>query len=387
MEGFNPIGLLFSAAGHAREAWAKRQEHGGSFKAAAQRESELIGKTQLKATAFHVGARYMRDSMSMAARRGDYAMMALYNIGHGILQRHAQKTQHEQQTFELTKMVERGEHHHLTASQLRHVADNAHMFGGPNAETIKAKAQEAEVDRERNKQHAKIKVAQEKAAAAAAANAEARKAGEERRAAQKAQKEAEREKREAQRKQDKDAEKAARDKERAARAAKEEAAAKERAHKNSPEGVRQQMLARQHAKIAMMSSPEYMELRKKEMQLKQSVKAAAKEQQRNQTTYKPKGPGRPDEGKGTGKSKAEMVGAKPGKGGLKGTTAGKKKGAPKMEGVNPADYDAQGRNIHTGQLARGSVRATLIDLGKVKPSKVRPSVKGAARKSKKPPQT
>lgn len=387
MEGFNPIGLLFSAAGHAREAWAKRQEHGGSLKAAAQRESELIGKTQLKATAFHVGARYMRDSMSMAARRGDYAMMALYNIGHGILQRHAQKTQHEQQTFELTKMVERGEHHHLTAAQLRHVADNAHMFGGPNAETIKAKAQEAEVERERNKQHAKIKVAQEKAAAAAAANAEARKAGEERRAAQRAQKEAEREKREAQRKQDKDAEKAARDKERAARAAKEEAAAKERAHKNSPEGVRQQMLARQQAKIAMMSSPEYMELRKKELQLKQSVKAAAKEQIRNQTTYKAKGPGRPDEGKGTGKSKAEMVGAKPGKGGLKGTTAGKKKGAPKMEGVNPADYDAQGRNIHTGQLARGSVRATLIDLGKVKPSKARPSVKGAARKSKKPPQT
>ena len=93
------------------------------------------------------------------------------------------------------------------------------------------------------------------------------------------------------------------------------------------------------------------------------------------------------EGKGTGKSKAEMVGAKPGKGGLKGTTAGKKKGAPKMDGVNPADYDAQGRNIHTGQLARGSVRATLIDLGKIKPAKARPSVKGAARKSKKPSQT
>lgn len=384
MEGFNPIGLLFSAAGHARSVWEKRQEHGGNFKEAARRESEIIGKTQLKATAFHVGARYMRDSMSMAARRGDYAMMALYNIGHGILQRHAQKTAHEQQTFELTKMVERGEHHHLTSAQLRHVADNAHMFGGPNAETIKAKAQEAEVERERTRNHAKMKVAQEKAAAAAAANAEARKAGEERRAAQRQQKDAEREKREAQRKQDKEAEKAARDKERSARAAKEEAAAKERAHRNSPEGVRQQMLARQQAKIAMMSSPEYMELRKKEMQLKQSVKAAAKEQQRNQATYKAKAPGRPDEGKGTGKkNRPEVAGATSGKTPAK--AAGKKaKGAPKMEGVNPADYDAQGRNIHTGQLARGIVRATLIGLGKIKPAAARPSVKGAARKSKTP---
>lgn len=380
MEGFNPIGLLFSAAGHARSVWEKRQEHGGNFKEAARRESELIGKTQLKATAFHVGARYMRDSMSMAARRGDYAMMALYNIGHGILQRHAQKTQHEQQTFELTKMVERGEHHHLTAAQLRHVADNAHMFGGPNAETIKAKAQEAEVERERTRNHAKMKVAQEKAAAAAAANAEARKAGEERRAAQRQQKDAEREKREAQRKQDKEAEKAARDKERSARAAKEEAAAKERAHRNSPEGVRQQMLARQQAKIAMMSSPEYMELRKKEMQLKQSVKAAAKEQTRNQATYKPKGPGRPDEGKGTGKPRAEVVGAKPGKGGVRGATAAKK-GKAAEEGWM-SKFNAQGINTETGKKARGAQLAELQAAGKVK--KVRASVKGVARKSKAP---
>lgn len=382
MDGFNPIGLLFSAAGHARSVWEKRQEHGGNFKEAARRESELIGKAQLKATAFHVGARYMRDSMSMAARRGDYAMMALYNIGHGILQRHAQKTQHEQQTFELTKMVERGEHHHLTAAQLRHVADNAHMFGGPNAETIKAKAQEAEVERERTRNHAKMKVAQEKAAAAAAANAEARKAGEERRSAQRAQKEAEREKREAQRKQDKDAEKAARDKERAARAAKEEAAAKERAHRNSPEGVRQQMLAKQQAKIAMMSSPEYMELRKKEMQLKQSVKAAVKEQARNQATYKPKGPGRPDEGKGTGKQpKAEVVGAKPGK--AQGQAIAKK-GKAAEEGWMQK-FNAQGINTETGKKARGSQLAALQAAGKVK--KTRASLKSAARKSRKPPQT
>ena len=379
MEGFNPIGLLFSAAGHARSVWEKRQEHGGNFKEAARRESELIGKTQLKATAFHVGARYMRDSMSMAARRGDYAMMALYNIGHGILQRHAQKTQHEQQTFELTKMVERGEHHHLTAAQLRHVADNAHMFGGPNAETIKAKAQEAEVERERTRNHAKMKVAQEKAAAAAAANAEARKAGEERRAAQRTQKDAEREKREAQRKQDKDAEKAARDKERAARTAKEEAAAKERAHRNSPEGVRQQMLAKQHAKIAMMSSPEYMELRKKEMQLKQSVKAATKEQARNQVTYKPKGPGRPDEGKGTGKTKPELLGAKPGKAQPQGKPGSKKGKAPAESWM--ANY-TNGINNETGEPARGSVLAALQAAGKAK--KARPSVKGAARKSKAP---
>ena len=336
MEGFNPIGLLFSAAGHARSVWDKRKEYGGTFKEAARRESELIGTTQLKATAFHVGARYMRDSMSMAARRGDYAMMALYNIGHGILQRHAQKTAHEQQTFELTKMVERGEHHHLTSAQLRHVADNAHMFGGPNAETIKAKAQEAEVERERTRNHAKMKVAQEKAAAAAAANAEARKAGEERRA-------------------------------------------KERAHRNSPEGIRQQMLARQQAKIAMMSSPEYMELRKKELQLKQSVKAAAKEQQRNQTTYKPKGPGRPDEGKGTGKkNKPEVAGATSGKTPAK--AAGKKAKAPEENWMQK--FNAQGINTETGKKARGAQLAELQAAGKVK--KVRLSVKGVARKSKAP---
>jgi hypothetical protein len=384
MSDFNPISLIFSAAGHAREAWAKRQEHGGSFKAAAKREAELIGPGQLKSSLSHVGARMLKDSMSMAARRGDYAMMTLYSIGHAVVQRHAERYAHEQKTFELTKRVERGEHAHLTDHQLAHVVEHAEQFGGPNAATIKARAEAQQVERARAKNAGKVGLAEEKRKAAQAHNEESRKLAETRRTAEKAEKEARRAERDAQKTSDRAKANEARQlKEKAQREAKE-AAAKERAHANSPEAARQRAVAKMQGKIAAMSDPAYLELKRKEAQLKQSVKAAKKEQANNQQQFKGPGAGRP--------RVSEQHHAPGGKAGMKQGGKGQQvqqhggKGKQAGKAANwQENYDAQGKNKLTGKQARGETLAALQDAGKVKAKTGkgrRPSVKDAARRGR-----
>ena len=384
MSDFNPISLIFSAAGHAREAWAKRQEHGGSFKAAASKEAELIGPGQLKATATHVGARMLKDRMSMAARRGDYAMMALYHIGHAVMSRRAEQHAHAQKTFELTKQVERGEHKHMTDAQLAHVVEHSHQFGGPNAETIKARAEAQQLERARAKQAGKAAVANERRNTAQAHNKEAKDLAQAQRDAQRVQKEAQRAERTAQKNNDRAAAEQARaTKEKAQREA-QDAAAKARAHANSPEGIRQRQVAKMQGKIAAMADPAYIELKKKEAQLKQTVKAAKKEQANNQQQFKGPGAGRPriSEQHHTPGGKAGIQ--RGGKGqqmqqhGGKGQKAGQK-AANWMD-----NYDAQGKNKLSGKPARGETLAALQDAGKVKAKTNirRKSVKSAARRGR-----
>lgn len=381
MSDFSPISMLFAAAGHAKEAWAKRGEHGGSFKEAAKREAELTGKGQIKSTALHVGQRYLRDSMSMAARRGDYAMMSLYHIAHSVIERHAQKAAHEQKTFELTKMVERGDHAHMTAAQLDHVVANAHTFGGANAETIKARAEAEQVNRLKAKTAAKDKLAEERRQKAQAANEESRKVSDSRKAAEREHRDKEKAVRDAERNKDKAKVQAAKVEAQKAKAAAEVARQKEAAHRNSPEGIRAAMMARQQAKVSMMNHPEYQALKKKELELKHSIKAATKEQAHNQKAYHTAGPGRPPGG-----PPVRAPGGMGRPGGSKGAKVQQHGGKP---GATADDYkqhyDIHGVNKLTGKKARGSVLAGLQEAGVVKAVggiKRRNSVKSVARRAR-----
>lgn len=335
----NPIQFIFGAAGHAREVWDKRKEAGGSLKEAARREAEMVSRHHLKSSALTVGSRFIKDSRAMAARRGDYAMMMLYDLAHGLVSRHAAKAQHNQMTFELTKHVERGDTAHLSDKQLDHIAKNAEQFGGANAETIRAKAEAEKKARLDAKMKAKAQKAAENAAAAAQKNAESKAAAELANKQKMSEKEARR-----------------------------EAARKQKEFAKSPEGIKQAALARQKAQLELMRSPEWKEMQRQKQEIKQQVKqataAANKEQRKNQQqrAQRAPGPGRPrnvSEAVQQGKRKQGTI------------TTVAPGGKTKMQGETPDwqnDYNAQGINIYTGKAARGAVRAELIASGKVKAS-------------------
>ena len=357
----NPIGLIFAAAGHAKEAWAKRKEHGGSLKEAAKREAELTSRHTLKASALTVGARFVKDSRAMAARRGDYAMMMLYDLAHGVVARHEQKARHDQLTFELTKHVERGDTAHLSDKHLDHIVKNAEQFGGANAETIRAKAQAEKEARLAAKMSAKAARASANAAKAAEANAASKAEADAKRAAEKAAKDAGKTQQQAQR----DAEKAAR------KAARE-------TH-NSPAAIQARALAKQQAQVQLMQTPEWKKMQAEKAKIKQelkaSTKAANKEQQNNQkqrAQAKP-GPGRPSASKQVQQSKQARTRTKSGP---------MQEHGPKGQEQDIKDkYDNQGRNKETGKLARGHTLSMLQDMGHVK---VKAVAKGARKRARQP---